>query len=204
MTDVRLVAILDPALLGGRDLVATARAIARGGATALQLRMKHAGAGEYAQLAARLVEAVPLPIYVNDRADVAQASGAAGVHLGADDLPLDRLMRVPSAPLAIGVSVGTAAEASQARSGPADYWSIGSIYATRHKPDAGGPIGIDGFTRLAALAPQGTPVIAIGGITAERVPELLAAGAAGVAVIGAILDAPDPEVATRRIRDALR
>ena len=203
MTDVRLVAILDPALLSGRDLIAIGRAAATGGATALQLRMKQASAQEYAQEAARLVSAVSVPVYVNDRADVAWVSGAAGVHLGADDLPAQAIRGASSPPLSIGVSVGTAAEAESARRGPGDYWSVGSVFATRHKADAGAPLGVPAFARLVEMAPRNTPVIAIGGITADRVPELMAAGASGVAVIGALLEADDPAAAARRLRDAV-
>lgn len=203
MIDVRLIAILDPTLVGHRNAVQIAESVAQAGATALQLRMKHAGGMEYTRLAAALVERVAIPVYVNDRADVAWAAGAAGVHVGADDLPTARLRGASRPAFGVGVSVGNDREASEACAGAPDYWSVGSVHATAHKPDAGVPIGVTGFRRLAAMAPAGTPVIAIGGVTAERVPELMAAGAAGVAVIGAIFGAPDPADAARRLRAAI-
>jgi thiamine-phosphate pyrophosphorylase len=202
MTDVRLIVILDAEALGGRDGIAVGRAAADHGATALQLRMKHGGAGDFLRVARELVRAVAVPVYINDRADVAQASRAAGLHVGADDLSPERLRALlPGA--RIGISVGSPDEAARAAGSGADYWSTGPVYRTANKPDAGPALGARGFAEVAALAPGGIPVIGIGGITAERVPELCAAGAAGIAVIGAVLHAPDPAAATRRLRDAL-
>jgi thiamine-phosphate pyrophosphorylase len=200
--DVRLIAILDPAAVGARALDA-ARAAEAGGATILQVRMKDSPAGEMLRWTERLIAALGIPVYVNDRADIAWLAGAAGVHLGADDLPAGRVRAHAPRPLRIGVSVGTPEEADAARRAAADYWSIGAIYATPSKADAGVPIGPAGFAALAARAPAGIPCIAIGGITAPQVPEIRAAGAAGVAVIGAIFGAPDVERAARALRDAV-
>jgi thiamine-phosphate pyrophosphorylase len=200
--DVRLIAILDPNALGD-DAIPAAVAAAAGGATILQVRMKRAGAAAFLRWTERLVAAVPIPVWVNDRADIAWLAGAAGVHLGADDLPADRVCRHAPGPMRTGVSVGTAAEAARAGVAHADYWSLGSCYATDTKVDAGVPIGATGFAALARLAPAGMPLVAIGGITAERVPEVCAAGAGGVAVISAIFGAANVERAARRIRDAV-
>lgn len=200
--DVRLIAILDPAAVGERAMDA-ARAAEAGGATILQVRMKNSAAGETLRWTERLIAALRIPVYVNDRVDVAWLGGAAGVHLGPDDLPAGRLRGHALRPFRIGVSVGTLEEAETARRADPDYWSIGAIYRTPSKQDAGAPIGPTGFRRLAARAPGGMPCVAIGGITAERVPELRASGAAGVAVIGAIFGAPDVERATRALRRAV-
>jgi thiamine-phosphate pyrophosphorylase len=201
-SDVRLITILDPAALGDRAVPA-ARAAESGGATILQIRMKDSPGGALLRWTERLIAAVRIPVWVNDRADVAWLAGAAGVHLGADDLPGDRVRAAAPRPLAIGVSVGTPAEAARARTAGADYWSIGSVYATGSKPDAGAPIGIEGFAALAALAPADVPCVAIGGLTAERVAAVCAAGASGVAVISAVFGVPDVEAAARRLRDAV-
>lgn len=200
--DVRLIAILDPALAGSGAFDA-ARAAEAGGATLLQVRMKDSGAAQILAWTERLREALRIPVWVNDRADIAWLAGAAGVHLGAADLPADRVRAHAPRPLQIGVSVGTPGEAERARRMRADYWSIGSVYATANKADAGPPIGTGGVARLAALAPAGTPCVAIGGITAERVGAVCAAGARGVAVIGAVFGTTDVERAARRLRDAL-
>jgi thiamine-phosphate diphosphorylase len=201
--DVRLLAILDPEVLGGRDPLGAARAAQAGGVTALQLRMKRSGAGAMLALARALRQELTVPFYLNDRADVAWAAGADGVHLGADDLPAEAVRGVTSGPFRIGLSVGTPVEARAAGRAAPDYWSIGSVYATPTKPDAGSPIGIPGFRALAALAPDGMPVIGIGGITADNAGELVHAGARGVAAISAIFAAPDIERAARRLRDAV-
>jgi thiamine-phosphate diphosphorylase len=201
--DLRLLAILDPGVLGGRDLVLAARAAEAGGATAMQLRMKRAGAGAVLAAARRLRAELTVPLYINDRADVAWAVQAHGVHVGAEDLPADALRPVAPRGFAIGVSVGSPAEADAARRARSDYWSIGSVFATTTKPDAGEPIGRSGFRALAALAPAGMPVIGIGGITADNAGELIRAGAHGVAVISAIFARADIEAAARDLRTAV-
>lgn len=200
--DVRLIAILDPPMLGGAVLDA-ARAAEAGGVTALQVRMKHSAAGAVLRWTDRLMAAVTVPVYVNDRADVAWAAGAAGVHLGADDLPAAVVAARSPATCRIGVSVGSPAEAARAAAGPADYWSVGSVYATASKRDAGPPIGVVGFRAVARAAPPGMPVIGIGGVTPERAVDLCRAGADGVAVVAAIFGVADPERAARALRDAV-
>lgn len=200
--DVRLIAILDPAVYGAGALDA-ARAAEAGGVTMLQVRMKDSAAGTLLRWTERLTAILRIPVWVNDRADVAWLAGAAGVHLGADDLPADRVRAPGLRPLAIGVSVGTPGEADGAAGMGADYWSIGPVYATGNKPDAGPPIGPAGLRQLASRAPAGMPVVAIGGITAARVAEVRTAGAIGVAVIGALFGEPDVAAAARRLRDAV-
>jgi thiamine-phosphate pyrophosphorylase len=202
LRDVRLIGILDPASLGPRALEA-ARAAEAGGVTLLQLRMKNTGAGELLRWTERLVAALGIPVWVNDRLDVARLGGAAGVHLGQDDVPPRRVRRLVPPPFGVGVSVGTIAEAERARQANATYWSLGAVYPTGSKPDAGAPIGPEGFATLVGYAPVGTPCVAIGGVTAVRIPELRAAGAAGVAVIEALFGAADIERAARALRDAM-
>jgi thiamine-phosphate pyrophosphorylase len=117
-------------------------------------------------------------------------------------VPLDVLRPHVPSDFVLGTSVGSPAEAEQARGWRADYWSVGPSFATANKPDAGVPLGAAGFAALARLAPGEVPVIAVGGVTAGNAASLARAGAAGLAVIGAILAAPDPESATRAIRDS--
>ena len=194
--------ITDPVLLQGRDPVHVCRAAVRGGATMVQVRWKDARPNETLALARALVAALPVPVLVNDRVDVALAAGAAGAHLGQDDVPLDALRPHVPPDFVLGASVGSPAEAEQERGWRADYWSVGPAFATPNKPDAGVPLGAAGFAALARLAPASVPVIAIGGITAGNAASLARVGAAGLAVIGAILGAPDPETAARAIRDS--
>ena len=202
---LRLMVLIDAAPLKGRDVVDVCRrAVAGGaGATMVQVRLKDAGARERLRVARTLVSALPVPVLVNDRVDIALAAGAAGAHLGQDDPPLGALRPHVPAGFVLGISVGSPAEAERARAWPADYWSIGPCFATATKPDAGAPLGPEGFAALARLAPAGVPVIAIGGITAATAGALVRAGAAGVAVSGAVCGASEPEAAARALRSAL-
>lgn len=134
---------------------------------------------------------------VNDRVDVALAVGAHGTHLGAEDLPVDAVRRLAGPDHLIG---GTARNPVQARglvAAGVDYLGVGPAYATTTKSGLPHPIGPAGVAAVAAAVP--VPVVAISGVTAARVPELLDAGAWGVAVTAAVSAAPDPAAATRRL-----
>ena len=195
--------LTDPALLKGRDAVDVCGRAVQGGATIIQVRWKGGDAAEVAQLARTLVAAMPVPVIVNDRVDVALAAGAAGAHLGWDDPPLEALRPHVPPGFVFGLSVGSPEEAERARTTSADYWSVGPCFATETKPDAGAPLGAEGFAALACLAPEVVPVIGIGGITEQNAGTLAAAGAAGVAVIAAVMGAADPQRAAAEIRQAL-
>jgi thiamine-phosphate pyrophosphorylase len=187
--------VTDDRLVEGRDLVALALAAERGGATSVQLRLKWASPREQVERGRALVAALRIPVLVNDRPDIALAIGAAGVHLGPDDLPVALARRVARPGFIIGASVGSVDEAGAAVE--ADYWGIGPWRATATKGDAGEALGAEGFRRLAALS-GGKPCIAVGGVRPEDVPLVLAAGGAGVAVVSGILGEKDVEQATRR------
>ena len=192
---LRLIAITDD-LRDGRDgLLARAAAAVRGGATMVQLRLKDVEPGMLVEVGSALVAALPVPVLVNDRVDVALACGAAGVHVGADDLPVAVVRRVAPSHFVIGASLGSDAELANAQA--ADYVGVGPVYATASKLDAGAAIGVNEFVRLMHASRR--PAVAIGGITAENVAPLIAAGAAGVAVISAVLGAADPMGAARAL-----
>jgi len=197
-----LMVITDPVLLKGRDAVAVLRHAVAGGATMVQVRWKDGLPAEILELTHALVAALPVPVLVNDRVDIALAAGAAGAHLGWDDLPLDALRPNLPAGFLLGISIGTPDEAARAPA-TADYWSVGPCFATPTKSDAGSPLGPEGFTALARRAPEGLPVIAIGGITASNAAQIMGAGAAGLAVIGAVLGAPDAQQAAHELRAAM-
>jgi thiamine-phosphate pyrophosphorylase len=186
--------ITDDSLVQGRDLLAIALAAERGGVTSVQLRLKRATARELAQAARALVRALRIPVLVNDRPDVAIAAGAAGVHLGPDDMPPDLAQRIAPPGFVIGASVGSEAEA--ARADAADYWGIGPWRASETKHDAGTGLGPEGFKPLASLAGD-RPSIAIGGVLPDDIPVVLTAGGTGVAVASGILGAEDVEAAAR-------
>lgn len=199
---LRLVVILDPSAAPGRDLAATATQSVAGGATMLQVRAKDFAGEALAELTRAILQvAGGVPVLVNDRLDVALATGAAGCHLGADDLPLEAARQLAPPGFILGASAGNLAEARAARAGRADYIGIGPINVTGSKDDAGAAIGVAGFTRILAAA--GLPAVAIGGVSARDVPALMAAGAAGVAVISAVLGAADARQAAAELRGAM-
>jgi thiamine-phosphate pyrophosphorylase len=185
---VRLMLVTDDELIRGRDLVLLARLAQRGGVTALQVRLKQLPARPLTELVRRLVLAVDIPVLVNDRPDVALAAGAAGVHLGPDDMPISLARRIAPPGFIIGASVGSEAESNSA--GDADYWGVGPWRVTSTKTDAGAALGPSGFQRLAALG-LGRPCIAIGGVRPEDVRTVAASGGAGVAVVSGILASDD-------------
>jgi thiamine-phosphate pyrophosphorylase len=165
----------------------------------VQLRLKDLDARELVGIARALVDALPVPVVVNDRADVAMAAGAAGVHVGVDDIPAAALRPVVPPGFIIGASVGTDAEVGG--SVGADYVGIGPVFSTVSKPDAGDAIGVAEFVRLADRT--GLPALAIGGIDRGNCRQLIDAGASGVAVIRAIFAAADPETAARALSSAI-
>jgi thiamine-phosphate pyrophosphorylase len=197
---LRLLVVTDPKASGGRPLLAVVEAALRGGAGSVQLRDKVAGTGTLLPLARGLRErchAHGALFFVNDRVDLALAAGADGVHIGQDDLPLEAVRRLVPEGFLVGVSAETPELARSAQAGGADYVGAGPVWPTDSKTDAGAAIGVEGVARVVAAT--SLPVVAIGGITPERAPGLWGAGAAGVAVIRAILAAPDPEEAARSL-----
>jgi thiamine-phosphate pyrophosphorylase len=192
---LRLVAITDDAEDQRLALVERVAAAVRGGATSVQVRLKTATPREVVEIAKAIVSKVPVPVIVNDRADIALAAGAAGVHVGEADLPVSAIRRFAPADFIIGASLGGNAELANAKD--ADYVGIGPLFATDSKGDAGKAIGIDGFRKLAELS--GRPAVAVGGLSADTVAQVMAAGAVGVAVVNAIFRGDDPERAARSI-----
>lgn len=192
---LRLMLVTDDAVVAGRALVALCQAAERGGVTCVQLRLKAATAPSLADAARALRSALRVPLLINDRLDVALAVGAAGVHLGPDDLPIGVARRIAPPGFVIGASVGSAAEAEQGAG--ADYWGVGPLRATATKRDAGSAIGVEGFGTIVRLAPTGVPCVAIGGVLPEDVTMVRKAGGAGVAVVRGILGAVDVEAAAR-------
>jgi thiamine-phosphate pyrophosphorylase len=138
---------------------------------------------------------------VNDRVHIAQAVGAHGVHLGADDLPVDLARRLLPANALIGGTCREPEAARAARRAGADYLGVGPVWSTGTKTGLPDPIGLDGLAAVCEAVDL--PVIAIGGITAERAGACRDAGAHGVAVVGAVSRAPDPGRATAELLDAV-
>ena len=196
---LRLVAIADDAEDRRGTLVDRVAAAVRGGATSVQVRLKTAPPREVVEITRAIITRTSVPVIVNDRADIALAAGAAGVHVGEADLPVAAIRRFAPANFIIGASVGSDTELANARG--ADYVGIGPVFGSDAKSDAGNAIGVDGFRRLAGMVE--VPAVAVGGITADRALQITVHGAAGVAVINSIFRADDPERATREIANAI-
>jgi thiamine-phosphate pyrophosphorylase len=196
---LRLVAITDDAEDRRATLVDRVAAAVRGGATSVQVRLKTATPREVVEITRAIMIRTSVPVIVNDRADIALAAGAAGVHVGEADLPVAAIRRFAPADFIIGASLGSDTELANAKG--ADYVGIGPVFGSDSKSDAGGAIGVDGFERLAAMVD--VPALAVGGITADRALQITVHGAVGVAVINSIFRTSDPELATRQIADAI-
>jgi thiamine-phosphate pyrophosphorylase len=196
---LRLVAITDDAVDRRATLVDRVAAAVRGGATSVQVRLKTASPREVVEITRAIMSRTLVPVIVNDRADIALAAGAAGVHVGEADLPVAAIRRFAPADFIIGASLGSDAELANARA--ADYVGIGPVFGSSSKDDAGSAIGVNGFERLAALVE--VPAVAVGGITADRALQITVHGAAGVALINSIFSSDDPERATREIAAAI-
>jgi len=186
---------------------ALAAAAAAGGADVVQFR--HKTGSTHDQLAGLLPTvaaccAAGALCLVDDRLDLALAAGAGGVHLGALDLPIAAARRVADAvgrPFVIGATATTAEAARAAQADGADYIGFGPVFATSSKANPASVKGLGGLAQ--ACAAVSIPVLAIAGITPDRVAPCLEAGAWGVAVMTAVSTAPDPEAATAAFRDEI-
>lgn len=185
------------------DLVAAVRRALRGGTDWVQVRDKAAPAADVYALAREVLAAcreAGAGLAVNDRLDVALAVGAAAVHLGKRSLPPAVARRLAAPGQLVGCSVHSLEEARAAVRAGADYVTFGNVFATASHPGAP-PRGLAALAQIVQAVD--VPVLAVGGITPENLPEVLATGCAGVAVIGAVLAAPDPAEAAAAFRAIL-
>lgn len=194
----RLCLVTDRGLARGRPLVEVVMRAVAGGVTMVQLREKSATTRAFLD-EARALKAVlagrDVPLIVNDRADIALAVGADGVHLGQTDMPVEAVRALVGPDMLIGLSITDAEQIGRPDASAADYLGLGPVHPQSTKSDAATPLGLGGFARLRRLSPK--PVLAIGGVKATDVPMLAEEGATGVAVVSAIMAAEDPEAAAR-------
>ncbi len=187
----------------GRSMLTVVEAALVGGATVIQLRDKHASTRVLIEegLALReLTRERGALLIVNDRIDVALAVDADGAHVGQDDMPGELARRLLGPERILGISAGNMSEARAAVAAGADYLGVGPIYATRGKADAGEPTGTQLLREIASISQ--VPLVAIGGITAANADEIRSAGAAGIAVITAVVNADDITAAARELLNA--
>lgn len=197
---LRVLVITDRRLAGARGVAGVVEAALSAGARAVQLRNKGESARQLLAVGSELralTRKVNALLFVNDRLDVALALEADGVHLGPDDLPVAAARAVAPPGFLIGRSADDPEVARRAVAEGADYIGCGTVYATTTKADAGEVIGLEGLGRVAAAVR--VPVVGIGGITVARAAEVARTGAAGVAVVGAVMSAADPAGAVRAL-----
>ncbi len=179
--------------------------LCEGGARLVQLREKHLPAREFyreAEEALRVARTFGAKLIINDRADVALAVGADGVHVGQDDVPPDAARAVLGEAAVVGFSTHNVAQAVEAARLPVAYIAVGPVFDTSSKENPDPVVGLEGVRRVREAVGR-LPLVAIGGVTLESAASALEAGADCVAVIGALLDTRDPAEITRRTRDLL-
>jgi len=189
----RFYPIVVPSRIGAGEITEVcdfARELVAGGARLIQLREKLASSREILRLARELRRALPndVRLTINDRADLAVAAAADGVHLGQDDLPPEAARKIIGQSRMLGVSTHNPGQLEAALQTSADYIAIGPVFATISKDNPDPVIGLDGVRRARSLTEK--PVVAIGGVTLENCRSVIEAGADSVAVIGAILEDP--------------
>ena len=191
LSDCRLYGILDLGYVSAGDAVSMARRMLDGGVGALQLRAKKFAPAAIRALAEEILpvcRGFGVPFLLNDHPDLVPLTGADGVHVGQDDLPVPRVREIVGPGAIIGLSTHSPGQAAAAKEAGPDYIGFGPLFSTPTKPDYV-PVGLGGIREARARA--GLPVFCIGGIKLENLPAVLDAGASGVVIVSGILQADD-------------
>lgn len=202
--DLRLYVVTDRIAARSRSLVDIVEQAIEGGATMVQLREKNAPTDEVIAVGRALhviTKKHGIPLIVNDYVDVALAVDAEGVHVGMSDIPVYWTRRMVGRGKIVGASAVNVAEAIKAMREGADYIGAGPVFKTTTKKDAGEPIGLAGLSAIVKAV--SIPVVGIGGITASNVASVMATGAAGIAVISAVVGAAEPGEAAKELSTIL-
>lgn len=200
--DYRLYLVTDRRLMRAPSIESAVKQAILGGCTMVQLREKNISAAEYYAIAARVKRVTSqygVPLIINDRADIAAAADAAGVHVGQSDLPAKAARRVVGLRKIVGVSVDCAEQALQAQKDGADYLGV-TVFGTGTKSDTS-VVTTAELKRITSAV--SIPVVAIGGINVSTLPSLEATGIAGISVVSAILSADDIGRAARELKEML-
>lgn len=208
LPDLAVYLVTDRALCRGRRLEDVVAQAVAGGVTVVQLREKQADTRDVlaqARALKALLTPLGVPLLINDRVDIALASGADGVHLGQSDMPVAEARRLLGPEALIGLSIDephlNPCQLDEAATLPVDYLGIGPVYATATKADAGPALGLETLRAILPRVPR--PFVGIGGIGLDNAAGVVAAGAQGVAVVSAICAADDPQAAARQLRRAV-
>jgi thiamine-phosphate pyrophosphorylase len=202
--DWRLYLVTDRDLMHQRPIESVVEAAVRGGVTAVQLREKNCSTRDFVQLGRelrKLLTPLRVPFIINDRVDVALAIGADGVHIGQHDMDYESARRLLGPDAIIGLSIETVEQARRALSLDVDYLGVGPVFPTATKTDAAPSLGLAGLAHVRAMSRHA--IVAIGGICAGNVQQVIGTGVDGVAVVSAICAATDPERSARELRQSI-
>ncbi|PKN71525.1 MAG: thiamine phosphate synthase [Deltaproteobacteria bacterium HGW-Deltaproteobacteria-12] len=192
--------VTDRSMCGQKSLEEVILQSVKGGVSCVQLREKDIATRLFvseAQSIRKLLEPYKIPLIINDRIDVALACGAAGVHIGQDDMPYAIARKLLGPKAIIGLSVETWADVEESQKLDVNYIGVSPVFATPTKTDTKGVWGLAGLQKIKAFSRH--PLVAIGGLNVSNVRETIRAGADGVAVVSAICAAPDPEAEARKL-----
>ena len=198
---LKLYLVTDRELSLGRSLEEVVSEAVKGGVTVVQLREKDASTGEFIELARRLMKLLKplrIPLIINDRVDVALAVDADGVHIGQSDMSYEDARRLLGPDKIIGLSVENFEDIEAANALDVDYIGISPVYGTPTKTDTAEPFGLEGLRKAVQMSVH--PTVAIGGMNASTIAEVMAAGTDGVAVVSAICSAENIRKATSDLR----
>ncbi len=202
--DLSLYLIADPDLCGARSVVETVREAVTGRPSLVELRDATAATGilvAHAQAITAVLKPAGVPFIVGDRVDVALAADADGVHVAHGGMPPADARRLIGRKRILGLSITSEADLDSADLAGIDYLVVGPTYQSLAKPDTAQPLAIGGLHEIRQRTKL--PIVAIGGLHAGNAGDAIAAGADGVAVVSAICSAPDPEAATRELREVV-
>lgn len=205
MPDLSLYLVTDRGLSLGRATVDIVRAAVAGGATCVQLREKECSTRQFvaeARAVRELLAGTGVPLIINDRIDVALAAGADGVHLGQTDMHIADARRVVGSSMLIGISAECVEDAVRAQAEGADYIGISPVFSTPTKTDTASALGLDGVALIRAAV--ALPLVGIGGVKPGNAAEVLRAGCDGIAVVSAIVSAPNPREAAAKLKAIIR
>ena len=205
MPDLSLYLVTDRGLSLGRTTVDIVRAAVAGGVTCVQLREKECSTRQFvaeARAVRELLAGTGVPLIINDRIDVALAVDASGVHLGQTDMHIADARRVVGSSMLIGISAECVEDAVRAQAEGADYIGISPVFATPTKTDTAPALGLHGIALIRAAV--SLPLVGIGGVKPGNAADVLRAGCDGVAVVSAIVSAPDPQQAAAELKAIIR
>jgi thiamine-phosphate pyrophosphorylase len=199
--DYSLYLVTDQGLCRRSRLVDVIAQAIDGGVSVVQLREKQLATREFVRLARQVRELIKprnVPLFINDRVDVALAAEADGIHVGQEDMEVMDVRKLVGDTMAVGLSVNTEAEVLEANQLPVDYLGLGPIFPTSTKADAKTPLGCQGLRRLRSLTEH--PLVAIGSLSMDNAAEVVRAGADGLAVVSAICATEDPRAAAAELK----